>query len=170
MRPALPLRAPSRLSVRRFRADLAGALRRVATDGDYVVLTRRGAPVAAVVPTGALGLLAAADARSSGRSPTLTRVPVRYGFRPILAGVLRRVAADGGYVLLTRRGVPVAAVVPLVVLDLLDAADRAFAARAVAASQDLHDLEAAVPDVAPRTDSAPASPHRPRRPAVPPPV
>ena len=167
MRTATPLRTPSRLSVRRFRADLARTIRRVATEGDYLLLTRRGAPVAAVVAPGALELLAAGGAVSPGRSPTVTRVPVRHGFRPNLAGVLRRIAADGEYVVLTRRGVPVAAVVPVGLLDLLDAAAGDLATRFLAATGDLHDLEAAAPDVTPRTDSTTAPPRRSRRPPVP---
>ncbi|MCC7137598.1 MAG: type II toxin-antitoxin system Phd/YefM family antitoxin [Planctomycetes bacterium] len=63
-----PLRPPSRVPLRRFRADLAGTLRRVATDGEYVVLTRRGVVVAAIVPPGALEMLAAADALFAGRA------------------------------------------------------------------------------------------------------
>jgi len=153
--------------VRRFRADLAGTLRRVVAGGEYVVLTRRGAPVAAIIPPGALALLDAADDRSPGRSLKVTCVPVRYGFRPNLAEVLRRIVADGAQVVLTRHGVPVAAVVAAIVLDQIDVADRLLAQRANEAREDLDDLEAAALDVAPRKDSVMASPRRSGRPAVP---
>jgi prevent-host-death family protein len=163
MPPVSPLRVPSRASIRRFRGDLAGTLRRVATDGEYVVLTKRGSLAAAVVPVGVLDLLAATNDVPRGGS----RVPVRYGFRPNLATVLHRVAAEGEYVVLTRRGVAMAAVVPLVVLDLLDAAEGDLATRFLAATEDLHDLATAALDVAPRTGSAAPAPRRPRRPSVP---
>lgn len=164
---ALPLPAPSRLSVRRFRADLARILRRVAMDGDYVVVTRRGASVAAVVPPRALELLDAAGATVSGRSPTGTRVPVRGHFRPNLAAVLREARADGAYVVLTRRGAPVAAVVSMAVLDLLDAAGGDLATRFLVATEGIHDLATAAADVAPRTGPTAAPARHPRRPPVP---
>lgn len=157
-----PLVPALRVPVRRFQANLAAVLRRVRADGEYGVLTRRGAALGGVVPVGALDLLVAAGASLRGG----TRVPVRR-FRRDLPAVLRQVRDDRAYVVLTRRGVPVAAVVPVAVLDQLDAVDSTFTERAVAASHDLHDLEAAAPDVAPRTDSATAPPRRSHRPPVP---
>lgn len=93
-------------------------------------------------------------------------------FRADLAGTLRRVVADGEYVVLTRRGAAVAAVVPLGALDLLDAADALFAGRAGAASAELHDLATAAPDAAPSTGTVAAPTGgdgrgRGRRPTVP---
>lgn len=63
-----PSLAPSRLSVRLFRANLAAALRRVAGGGEYLVVTRRGVPIAAVVPTGVLDLLEATEALLARRN------------------------------------------------------------------------------------------------------
>jgi prevent-host-death family protein len=57
-----------RLPVRRFRANLAWALRRVREGGAYVVLTQHGVPTVAVVPVGALGILDAADRLLSARA------------------------------------------------------------------------------------------------------
>lgn len=148
--------------MRRFRPNLAAVLRRVYADGAYVVLTWRGTAVASVVPVGALDLLLATGASL----PEGTRVPVRR-FRRDLPVALRQVRDEGTYVVLTRRGVPAATVVPLAVLDLLDAADATFTERVEAACHDLHDLATAVPDVAPTTNSTTASPRRSRRPPVP---
>jgi len=79
-------------------------------------------------------------------------------FRADLASVLGRVRKDGSYVVVTRRGRPVAAVVPVGVLDLIRAADAPLRARFEAAVADLHDLATAAPDVAPQPRRARGSP------------
>ncbi len=140
-----PLAPPLRVPVRRFRPNVAGVLRRVCADGAYVVLSRRGIAIASVVPVGVLDLLAATDEGLRGG----TRVPVRR-FRRDLPAVLRRVRDEPAYVTLTRRGLPVAVVVPLHVLDLLDATEALLARRNLAAAGDLHDAATAARDVLPR--------------------
>jgi len=64
-------------------------------------------------------------------------------------------------VVLTRRGVPLAAIVPLGALDMLDAADALFAARSRAATGGLHDLATAAADVVPPTPPDPGPDSRP---------
>jgi len=91
---------------------------------------------------------------------TPLNLPVR-ALRANLAATLRRLGADGEYVVLTRRGVPLAAIVPLGALDMLDAADALFAERARAATGGLHDLATAAPDVTPSAPSAPGPDGRP---------
>jgi len=54
--------------VRQFRENLGAALRRVAGRGEYLLVTRRGVPTAAVVPVGALGLLDATEALLARRN------------------------------------------------------------------------------------------------------
>jgi prevent-host-death family protein len=75
-------------------------------------------------------------------------------FRANLAGALRRVTGHGEYVIVTRRGVPTAAIVPVGALDLLDAAEALLTRRNMAAAGDLHDVETAAADVPPRAASA----------------
>jgi prevent-host-death family protein len=48
---------PRTMPVRRLRAALAATLRAVERDGEALVLTRRGRPVAALLPVGALDAL-----------------------------------------------------------------------------------------------------------------
>lgn len=79
-------------------------------------------------------------------------------FRADLASVLGRVRKDGDYVVVTRRGRPVAAVVPVGVLDLIRAVEAPLRERFEAAVADLHDLATAAPDVAPQPGSATGSP------------
>jgi prevent-host-death family protein len=78
-------------------------------------------------------------------------------FRADLASVLGRVRRDGTYVVVTRRGKAVAAVVPVGVLDLIRAAEAPLRARFEAAVADLHDLATAAPDVAPPVGPATGS-------------
>lgn len=87
--------------------------------------------------------------------------------RADLASVLGRVREDGTFVVVTRRGAPVAAVVPVGVLDLLRAVADPLAERGHAAAMEVHDLATAAPDVAPGPDSATGSRAPSGRPAVP---
>jgi prevent-host-death family protein len=83
-------------------------------------------------------------------------------FRANLARTLRRVAADGEYVVVTRRGVPVAAVVPVGLLDLLEAAEGLLARQTLAGAGDVHDVASAAADVPPRAPSITGPNARPR--------
>ncbi|MFM8387610.1 MAG: type II toxin-antitoxin system prevent-host-death family antitoxin [Planctomycetia bacterium] len=87
--------------------------------------------------------------------------------RADLASVLGRVRDDGTYVVVTRRGAPVAAVVPVEVLDLIRAVADPLALRGKAAAADVHDLATAAPAVAPGPGSATGSPAPCGRPDVP---
>lgn len=87
-------------------------------------------------------------------------------FRENLAATLGRVATDGRYVIVTRRGVPVAAVVPLGVLHLLDATEFALARRTLAAARDVHDVTTAACDVPPRATPAADLDSRSRQPVL----
>jgi prevent-host-death family protein len=93
-------------------------------------------------------------------------------FRENLARTLRRVAGDGEYIVVTRRGAPVAVVVPMGVLDLIDATEALLARRTLAAAGDLHDEATASADVPRRVPSGTSPNGRPvnhpaRRGAVP---
>lgn len=88
-----PERGPAvtRLGLRTARRDLLALVRAVEQDGQRIVLTRRGRPVAALLPVGALDALdllarllpsteeVAAGLRSQQDEPTATHAP---GGRP----------------------------------------------------------------------------------------
>lgn len=100
--------------------------------------------------------------------PALPPSPLSvHRLRADLASVLGRVRDDGTYYLVTRRGAPVAAVVPVGVLDLLRAAAAPLTERGQAAAADVHDLVTAAPDVAPEPGSPTGSPGASDRPDVP---
>lgn len=68
MGPVNPSKAPSRVPLRRLRAELAATLRQVAEGGEFVVVTRRGEPLVAVVPLAALATIDAAGALLARRA------------------------------------------------------------------------------------------------------
>lgn len=84
-----------------------------------------------------------------------------------MASVLGRVREGGTYVVVTRRGAPVAAVVPVGVLDLVQAADAPLRARFEAAVADVDDLATAAPDVGPQPRPATGPPDPSGGPGVP---
>ncbi len=101
-------------------------------------------------------------------TPALTPSQISvHRLRADLASVLGRVRDDGTYIVVTRRGEAVAAVVPVGVLDLLRAVADPLAERGQAAAADVHDLATAAPDVAPEAGSATGSPGASDRPDVP---